>query len=213
MKRRDFLKGCAGILDGGAFFSNCNLDVNLSSRPNIILCMADDQGWGETSYNGHPYLKTPVLDGISLKELIVDGTMDRRQNPIGFRIYNKKPELENEPWLEDTALNEWITLDAKKAKQATGKDGETPCFSSHKHPRMVPENFQTSAAWMTDRYKLIIPKSKDEKTPAPEFYDMQKDRGEENDIASEHPEIVKAMRSELLEWQKSVERSLTGAVY
>ena len=31
-------------------------------RPNIILVMADDQGWGQTGYNNHPILKTPNLD-------------------------------------------------------------------------------------------------------------------------------------------------------
>ena len=31
-------------------------------RPNIILLMGDDHGWEETGYNGHPYVKTPVLD-------------------------------------------------------------------------------------------------------------------------------------------------------
>jgi len=34
-------------------------------RPNVILVMADDQGWGETSYNGHPVLKTPHLDAMA----------------------------------------------------------------------------------------------------------------------------------------------------
>ncbi|MDN5202142.1 sulfatase-like hydrolase/transferase [Fulvivirgaceae bacterium BMA10] len=33
-------------------------------HPNIILIMADDQGWGDTGYNGHPYLKTPNLDAM-----------------------------------------------------------------------------------------------------------------------------------------------------
>jgi len=34
-------------------------------RPNIILMMADDQGWGQTSYNNHPILKTPNLDKMA----------------------------------------------------------------------------------------------------------------------------------------------------
>ncbi|MFT6864660.1 MAG: arylsulfatase A-like enzyme [Akkermansiaceae bacterium] len=33
-----------------------------TERPNIILIMADDQGWGDVGYNGHPHLKTPHLD-------------------------------------------------------------------------------------------------------------------------------------------------------
>lgn len=36
-----------------------------TQQPNIILCMTDDQGWGDTGYNGHPHLKTPNLDQIS----------------------------------------------------------------------------------------------------------------------------------------------------
>ena len=29
--------------------------------PNIILVMADDQGWGDMAYNGHPVLKNAQL--------------------------------------------------------------------------------------------------------------------------------------------------------
>ncbi len=34
-------------------------------RPNIILCMADDHGWGDTGYQGHPFLHTPHLDQMA----------------------------------------------------------------------------------------------------------------------------------------------------
>jgi arylsulfatase A-like enzyme len=42
------------------------------SRPNIILVMADDMGWGETSYNKHPVLKTPNLDAMAAAGLRFD---------------------------------------------------------------------------------------------------------------------------------------------
>jgi arylsulfatase A-like enzyme len=35
------------------------------AQPNVILCMSDDQGWGDTGYNGHPHLKTPHLDRMA----------------------------------------------------------------------------------------------------------------------------------------------------
>jgi arylsulfatase A-like enzyme len=41
-------------------------------RPNIILLMGDDHGWEETGYNGHPDLKTPVLDEMAATGLRFD---------------------------------------------------------------------------------------------------------------------------------------------
>lgn len=40
--------------------------------PNIILMMGDDHGWEETGYNGHPYVKTPVLDEMAATGLRLD---------------------------------------------------------------------------------------------------------------------------------------------
>jgi arylsulfatase A-like enzyme len=42
------------------------------SRPNIILIMGDDHGWEETGYNGHPHVKTPVLDEMAALGLQLD---------------------------------------------------------------------------------------------------------------------------------------------
>jgi arylsulfatase A-like enzyme len=36
-----------------------------SAQPNVILMMGDDHGWEETGYNGHPHVKTPVLDEMA----------------------------------------------------------------------------------------------------------------------------------------------------
>jgi len=40
-----------------------------AGNPHIILVMADDQGWGQTGYNGHPQLKTPHLDALAAEGL------------------------------------------------------------------------------------------------------------------------------------------------
>ncbi len=41
-------------------------------RPNIIFVMADDMGWGQTGYRGHPVLKTPNLDAMAAHGLRFD---------------------------------------------------------------------------------------------------------------------------------------------
>jgi len=44
---------------------NLTANVNsLSEKPNVIIIMTDDQGYGDLSGNGHPLLKTPNMDRI-----------------------------------------------------------------------------------------------------------------------------------------------------
>lgn len=43
-----------------------------ADRPNIILVMADDQGWGDMAYNGHQELLTPNFDAASSAGLRFD---------------------------------------------------------------------------------------------------------------------------------------------
>jgi arylsulfatase A-like enzyme len=67
MKRRDYLKvvGMAALAGGSA----C---AEKAARPNIVLVMSDDQGWGQTGYYNHPILKTPNLDAMAANGLRFD---------------------------------------------------------------------------------------------------------------------------------------------
>ncbi len=46
--------------------------ANAADRPNIVLVMADDQGWGDMAYNGHPIVKTPNFDQAAATGLRFD---------------------------------------------------------------------------------------------------------------------------------------------
>jgi arylsulfatase A-like enzyme len=71
LSRREFVRQVAGA--GAALSLPWALPVGAATagqsgappRPNIVLCMTDDQGWGDTGYNGHPFLKTPHLDDLA----------------------------------------------------------------------------------------------------------------------------------------------------
>jgi arylsulfatase A-like enzyme len=43
-----------------------------AGKPNIILCMTDDQGWGDVSYNGLKAVRTPNLDAMAAASLRFD---------------------------------------------------------------------------------------------------------------------------------------------
>ncbi|MBN1670422.1 MAG: sulfatase-like hydrolase/transferase [Kiritimatiellae bacterium] len=72
VSRRRFLKTAgAGICLASAGGLRA-LAAAAAAKPNIILCMADDQGWGDVGYNGHPILKTPNLDAMAQASLRFD---------------------------------------------------------------------------------------------------------------------------------------------
>jgi arylsulfatase A-like enzyme len=55
-------------------FTFCLLlsSLAVAETPNIILLMGDDHGWEETGYNGHPHVKTPVLDEMAATGLKIE---------------------------------------------------------------------------------------------------------------------------------------------
>ena len=70
--RRDFLKAASAAVCLSAIKSLSAFGNSPSKKPDIILCMADDQGWGDVAYNGHPVLKTPNLDAMAAASLRFD---------------------------------------------------------------------------------------------------------------------------------------------
>ena len=75
--RRELLK-TVGIGAIGFSLTGCSAIATIGNRekakrkPNIVLVMADDQGWGDMGYYGHPVLKTPNFDTMAAEALRFD---------------------------------------------------------------------------------------------------------------------------------------------
>tara|TARA_B100001093_G_scaffold229472_1_gene220049 strand:+ start:8294 stop:9928 length:1635 start_codon:yes stop_codon:yes gene_type:complete len=66
-----WMKSPAILLFASIFLISGCTDNN-PQRPNVILIMADDMGWAQTGYYGHPILKTPNLDAMAANGLRMD---------------------------------------------------------------------------------------------------------------------------------------------
>jgi arylsulfatase A-like enzyme len=60
LNRRSFLQAAAGGLLAPAL-----KPVSTPAQPNVILCMADDMGWGDPGFNGNKIIRTPNLDAMA----------------------------------------------------------------------------------------------------------------------------------------------------
>ena len=60
-----------GIIVMGSALAFCCGDTAFAAdskhpaKPNILLVMADDQGYGDCGFTGHPFVRTPNLDEMS----------------------------------------------------------------------------------------------------------------------------------------------------
>jgi arylsulfatase A-like enzyme len=73
--RRTFLKsavvGAAG-LSGMSMFGGCQdglFEGGSNKKPNILLVIADDQGFGDLACHGNPHLDTPVIDSFGRESI------------------------------------------------------------------------------------------------------------------------------------------------
>lgn len=53
------------VLSLGLLGGSGSVQADVATRPNIILVIADDMGWGDAAVFGHPYLSTPNIDALA----------------------------------------------------------------------------------------------------------------------------------------------------
>jgi arylsulfatase A-like enzyme len=74
--RRQFIQHSSAAIAAAAIAPapapGAGAGAGAGERPNIILCMADDQGWGDMAYNGHPHLQTPNFDAMAAEGVRFD---------------------------------------------------------------------------------------------------------------------------------------------
>jgi arylsulfatase A-like enzyme len=153
------------------------------------------------------------LDGLSLRTLIVNDTMKERPQPIGFWRYNSQGERNN---------GRWIDVELARGTTPTTRQANID-FLNYKHPVAKTADFGGDAAWTDNRFKLYVgegraPAKEGKKAKANargglELFDLLADPKEEKNIAADHPAVVQRMLAQLHDWQRSVERSLSGADY
>ncbi|NQZ60261.1 MAG: sulfatase-like hydrolase/transferase, partial [Lentisphaeraceae bacterium] len=114
-------------------------------RPNIILVMADDQGWGDTGYNGHPFVQTPELDKMARAGLRFDrfyagapvcsptrGSVLTGRHPMRIKILNHGHYMRPQ--------EETIAEALKRGGYATGHFGKWHIGSVQKQSPVCPGN-------------------------------------------------------------------------
>ena len=145
------------------------------------------------------------LDGINLMPLL-QGKMNRRGEPIEFWSFRVDHDTERsaQPYIEPELQRGTTPLVKKMGGLLTRN------FKNFHHPRIEPRDFLGSRAIVTDDYKLVI---EGENGMGVELFDLNNDPGEKNNLAADHPLIVKGLTKHLRDWQVGVLNSLTGKDY
>jgi|TARA_B110000263_G_scaffold80642_2_gene70578 arylsulfatase A-like enzyme len=144
------------------------------------------------------------LDGLSLTGTF-DGSLKCRPAPIFFWQYNVGKDKQREPWIPKP-----LQIGTTPLVKMMG-NVYTRTFTNFKHPKIVASDFDGSRVVLSDHYKLVV--AGNGVSIKAQLFKVPDDVAEENDIATENPEVVRGMLEQLRQWQTSVLTSLTGVEY
>jgi hypothetical protein len=134
-----------------------------------------------------------------------DGSLKYRPAPIFFWQYNVGKDKQREPWIPKP-----LQIGTTPLVKMMG-NVYTRTFTNFKHPKIVASDFDGSRVVLSDHYKLVV--AGNDVSIKAQLFKVPDDVAEENDIATENPEVVRGMLEQLRQWQTSVLTSLTGAEY
>ncbi len=155
---------------------------------------------------GAPYPNRP-LDGISLVATI-DGDQQVRDKPIFFWSFEtgKVFDESSQPYIDPISQEGTTPL----AKIMAGK--YTRSFKNYKYPEIDMSHIGGARVMLDNQYKLVLDENSETKTGV-ELFDIINDSAESKNLMEQRPEVVSTMQKQLLDWQKEVLTSLTGADY
>ena len=144
------------LVVGMIFGSNIDVEAKslINSRPNIIIIMPDDSGYGNYSCFGNPVIKTPNVDALKKQSLLLTQYhVSPRCSPSRAKLMGGRHEFLS--GVTDTRrLRERLSLDTitlpqalKTAGYATGIFGK---WHLGKEGPYLPENRGFDVSWVYD---------------------------------------------------------------
>ena len=146
------------------------------------------------------------LDGVDLMP-VIDGTLGTRPSPLRFWVFDSYRVMASnlKPYI-DSALQEGTTPLVKLSGGKATRD-----FRNYTHPAISDTDFLGPRAIIDGDHKLVVREKNGQ--PSTELFDLRTDPAEKTNLIDQKPELARKLKTDLLEWQNSVLKSLTGEDY
>ncbi len=144
-----------------------------SGKPNVIIVLTDDQGYGDLSCTGNPVLKTPHMDrlaaeGVNFANFHVDSYCTPTRSAL---LHNGRWESKPRPGFECDVF--FVVMGTPRNE--TGPNPPSPKYGH-------------GCAVMTDRWRWVNDRG---------LYDLTNDPRQEREITGLHPEVTTESRKAL----------------